>query len=114
MEYCDLSSGDESDSDLDLGLFRAASNCGPEAFFAMDAETRSQYRSYDRVRHRVRKGKPQKPKPKKEVAKAAVATDDGTPTIFDKIISREIPCTILYEDDDALAFKDVNPQVGRL
>ena len=62
MEYCDLSSGDESDSDLDLGLFRAASNCGPETFFAMDSETRSQYRSYDRVRHRVRKGKPQKPK----------------------------------------------------
>ena len=58
MEYCDLSSGDESDNDLDLGLFRAASNCGPEAFFAMDAETRSQYRSYDRVRHRVRGVRP--------------------------------------------------------
>ena len=34
--------------------------------------------------------------------------EDAT-TIFDKIISREIPATILYEDDMCLAFKDVNP-----
>ena len=31
-------------------------------------------------------------------------------TIFDKIISREIPANIVYEDDDVLAFHDVNPQ----
>lgn len=31
-------------------------------------------------------------------------------TIFDKIISREIPADIVYEDDRALAFKDINPQ----
>ncbi|ELS33460.1 MULTISPECIES: histidine triad nucleotide-binding protein [Pseudanabaena] len=31
-------------------------------------------------------------------------------TIFSKIIKREIPATILYEDDLALAFRDVNPQ----
>lgn len=31
-------------------------------------------------------------------------------TIFTKIINREIPADILYEDDDALAFKDINPQ----
>jgi histidine triad (HIT) family protein len=31
-------------------------------------------------------------------------------TIFDKIISREIPAEIVYEDDQCLAFKDVNPQ----
>jgi histidine triad (HIT) family protein len=31
-------------------------------------------------------------------------------TIFGKIIRREIPATIVYEDDLALAFKDVNPQ----
>ena len=30
-------------------------------------------------------------------------------TIFDKIISREIPATIIYEDDKCLAFKDINP-----
>lgn len=34
----------------------------------------------------------------------------GTPTIFDKIISKEIPTDILYEDKDCLAFTDVNPQ----
>ena len=31
-------------------------------------------------------------------------------TIFDKIINREIPADILYEDDELLAFSDVNPQ----
>ncbi len=33
-----------------------------------------------------------------------------TETIFGKIIRREIPSDIIYEDDLALAFKDVNPQ----
>ena len=31
-------------------------------------------------------------------------------TIFTKIINREIPAEILYEDDDVLAFTDVTPQ----
>lgn len=31
-------------------------------------------------------------------------------TIFDKIISKEIPAEIIYEDDLCLAFKDTNPQ----
>lgn len=31
-------------------------------------------------------------------------------TIFDKIISGEIPSEKIYEDDVVLAFKDVNPQ----
>ena len=31
-------------------------------------------------------------------------------TIFGKIIRREIPANIVYEDDLALAFKDINPQ----
>lgn len=31
-------------------------------------------------------------------------------TIFDKIISKEIPADIIYEDEKALAFKDINPQ----
>ncbi|MBD2104232.1 HIT domain-containing protein [Leptolyngbya sp. FACHB-261] len=31
-------------------------------------------------------------------------------TIFGRIIRREIPAEIVYEDDLALAFKDVNPQ----
>lgn len=31
-------------------------------------------------------------------------------TIFEKIIRREIPAKIVYEDDDVLAFHDVNPQ----
>jgi histidine triad (HIT) family protein len=31
-------------------------------------------------------------------------------TIFQKIIDREIPADIVYEDDRALAFRDVQPQ----
>ena len=31
-------------------------------------------------------------------------------TIFSKIINREIPADIIYEDDISLAFKDINPQ----
>ena len=31
-------------------------------------------------------------------------------TLFSKIIRREIPADIVYEDDLALAFRDVNPQ----
>lgn len=31
-------------------------------------------------------------------------------TIFSKIINREIPADILYEDEDVLAFSDVSPQ----
>ncbi|WP_269536990.1 histidine triad nucleotide-binding protein [Cerasicoccus fimbriatus] len=31
-------------------------------------------------------------------------------TIFQKIIDREIPATIEYEDDDCLCFRDIAPQ----
>ncbi len=31
-------------------------------------------------------------------------------TIFEKIISREIPSTIVFEDADYIAFKDINPK----
>ncbi|MBI4195991.1 MAG: histidine triad nucleotide-binding protein [Betaproteobacteria bacterium] len=31
-------------------------------------------------------------------------------TIFSKIIKREIPSDIVYEDDLCLAFRDINPQ----
>jgi len=31
-------------------------------------------------------------------------------TIFSKIINKEIKADIVYEDDELLAFKDVNPQ----
>jgi histidine triad (HIT) family protein len=31
-------------------------------------------------------------------------------TLFGKIIRREIPADIVYEDDLCLAFKDINPQ----
>ena len=34
----------------------------------------------------------------------------STDTIFSKIIRREIPADIVYEDDLALAFKDIQPQ----
>ncbi len=35
---------------------------------------------------------------------------DPTETLFSRIIRREIPADIVYEDDRALAFRDINPQ----
>ena len=32
------------------------------------------------------------------------------PTLFEKIISREIPADFVYEDEVCVAFRDVNPQ----
>jgi histidine triad (HIT) family protein len=32
------------------------------------------------------------------------------PTLFTKIINREIPAKIVYENDKVLAFSDINPQ----
>ncbi|CAK9006519.1 Adenylylsulfatase HINT1 (HIS triad family protein 3) (Histidine triad nucleotide-binding protein 1), partial [Durusdinium trenchii] len=37
-------------------------------------------------------------------------TDTAPETIFDKIIRKEIPSKIVFEDDRALAFRDVSPQ----
>ncbi len=31
-------------------------------------------------------------------------------TLFEKIIAREIPAEIVYEDKEALAFRDISPQ----
>lgn len=35
--------------------------------------------------------------------------DEADPTIFDKIISKDIPSEIVYEDSRCLVFKDINP-----
>jgi histidine triad (HIT) family protein len=31
-------------------------------------------------------------------------------TLFEKIVAREIPATIVYEDDSVMAIRDINPQ----
>lgn len=44
-------------------------------------------------------------------AAAAAGAGDGAPaTIFDKIIDKEIPADVFYEDDLCLAFRDIAPQ----
>jgi histidine triad (HIT) family protein len=51
-----------------------------------------------------------------EAARAAAAhrakekAEAGEPTIFDKIVSKQIPSKIVFEDDSVLAFRDVSPQ----
>ena len=48
-----------------------------------------------------------------EEAKAKAASTVGSsyePTIFDKIVAREIPADIVYEDSTSLAFRDIAPQ----
>ncbi|KAL4683677.1 hypothetical protein H8959_021371 [Pygathrix nigripes] len=44
-----------------------------------------------------------------EIAKAQVARPGGD-TIFGKIIRKEIPAKIIFEDDQCLAFHDISPQ----
>lgn len=44
-----------------------------------------------------------------EVQRAQVAGPGGD-TIFGKILRKEIPCTFIYEDDQCVAFNDINPQ----
>ncbi|KAI3732965.1 hypothetical protein L1987_64178 [Smallanthus sonchifolius] len=41
---------------------------------------------------------------------ALAAVDSDSPTIFDKIIDKEIPSNVVYEDDKVLAFRDIAPQ----
>ncbi|KAL3668234.1 hypothetical protein V7S43_006331 [Phytophthora oleae] len=47
---------------------------------------------------------------KADAAAASGASAAVGETIFDKIINRQIPAKIAYEDDQCLAFHDVNPQ----
>lgn len=42
--------------------------------------------------------------------KAAKSRVQKEPTIFDKIINKEIQVKLLYEDDNCLAFNDIAPQ----
>ncbi|CAN1173531.1 Adenylylsulfatase HINT1 [Linum perenne] len=44
------------------------------------------------------------------LAAAAAPAPSDSPTIFDKIINKEIPSNVVYEDDKVLAFRDINPQ----
>ncbi|KAK9671317.1 hypothetical protein RND81_12G021300 [Saponaria officinalis] len=46
----------------------------------------------------------------KEAALAAASAPPDSITIFDKIINKEIPATVVYEDEKVLAFRDINPQ----
>ena len=32
------------------------------------------------------------------------------PTLFERIIARELPSSVVYEDDEFIAFKDINPK----
>ncbi|KAK9081765.1 hypothetical protein Syun_031211 [Stephania yunnanensis] len=45
-----------------------------------------------------------------EMEAAISATPSDSPTIFDKIINKEIPSNVVYEDDKVLAFRDIAPQ----
>ena len=43
-------------------------------------------------------------------AKAAIIPKANEATVFDKIIQRELPAKIIYEDDLILGFRDVSPK----
>ena len=49
-----------------------------------------------------------------DAANAAASSDPAinpaAPTFFDKLIAKEIPADIIYEDDQCMAFRDIAPQ----
>jgi histidine triad (HIT) family protein len=49
-----------------------------------------------------------------DAAAVAASTDPAVnpyaPTFFDKIVSKEIPANVIYEDDKCMAFRDISPQ----
>jgi histidine triad (HIT) family protein len=49
-----------------------------------------------------------------DAAAIAASTDPAinpnAPTFFDKLVSKQIPANIIFEDDVCMAFHDINPQ----
>ena len=49
-----------------------------------------------------------------EAAKIAASSDPAinpnAPTFFDKLVNKEIPANLLHEDEQCIAFRDINPQ----
>ena len=45
-----------------------------------------------------------------EVAYTTPMTESREPSIFERIIAREIPSDIVYEDDDYIAIRDIAPK----
>ncbi|XP_077289950.1 putative HIT-like protein Synpcc7942_1390 [Arctopsyche grandis] len=43
-------------------------------------------------------------------ASASASASDSRPSIFDRIIKRELPADILFEDERCIAFSDATPQ----
>jgi hypothetical protein len=47
-------------------------------------------------------------------AEVAASTDPAinprAPTFFDKLVSKDIPADVIFEDDLCMAFRDINPQ----
>ena len=42
-------------------------------------------------------------------SQTSTRADEEMVTVFDKIAAGELPCDKLYEDDLAMAFRDINP-----
>ena len=38
------------------------------------------------------------------------AINPSAPTFFDKLVAKQIPANIIFEDDKCMAFRDINPQ----
>jgi histidine triad (HIT) family protein len=53
---------------------------------------------------------PARPTQKRLAAPERQTNADGIMTLFEKLIAREIPASIVYEDDLVFAFNDINPQ----
>ena len=64
-----------------------------------------------RVAAEIRSGlEPWDAKGRWDAIRGAGTRDDAPPTLFDKILAKEIPSDVVYEDDLCLAFRDISPQ----
>src|SRR5690606_32025006 len=70
------------------------------------AEKQKQLPRFARDDNRLGSTESRIPNPESRIPNPAAMTD----TIFHKIIRRELPADIVYEDDDIIAFRDIAPQ----
>ena len=69
-------------------------------------ETNAEHLELQSIKHREQLHEERLEGKTKTTTQETIMTD----TIFDKIIRREIPATIVYEDEQCLAFKDIAPK----
>ena len=70
----------------------------------------NQARSLSNLNPDLEKKNSPPPPPHTHQYSAAKSADAGNPTLFDRIVAKEIPADVIFEDSKCLAFRDISPQ----